>query len=366
MKAVLANGAQPLNGVQVGGTKTVLSNQNTIPYDHTQNMGLSNLLTSLPLKNENDISIFVQNDVALKGGQKLIFDFDINGSSCSSDFAATIAWYDPPATNGCTKCLVNDVDLLVENVSSSTKYYPNGLSNPDTVNNLERVRVSDTVSGHKYRVTVQASMIGPGYSSQNVALVVTGCFGENGTSKEQEPPTTPKPSATTTTHDLATTYKANRKQAGNMFSIQAKTEGVKITSFAIHTLLSQTATLHVYTLNTLGSYDAFINDPDAWTRISPSSGIEVEAKGFGAPTLIPLGSFESVSIPKDKIQSFYITFLDETEMLYQAVNNDYPTGSVFSSDDAINIFSGVGKGLDFGATWRHRQMNGAVYYSVTT
>ena len=170
VKAVLANGAQPLDGVQVGGTATVLSSQNTLPYDNTQGFGISNLLTSLPLKNENDFSIFVQNDVAVKSDHKLTFDFDINGSSCSSDFSATIAWYDPAASNGCTKCLVNDLDLLVENISSSTKYYPNGLSKPDTVNNLERVRVSNTISGHKYRVTVQASMIGPGYSSQNVSV----------------------------------------------------------------------------------------------------------------------------------------------------------------------------------------------------
>lgn len=329
-------------------------------------MGISNLLTSLPLKNENDFNIFIQNDAPIKSGQKLTFDFTINRSGCSADFAATIAWYDPPATNGCTKCLVNDLDLLVENLSSSKKHFPNGLSRPDTTNNLERVLVKDTVSGHKYRVSVEGSMLGPGYSNQNFALVVTGCFGED-VSPQDETPEESQPTTTTTKSSyLATTYSANRKQAGNMFAIQAKTDGVQITSFAIHTLLTKTTKMHVYTLNTSGSYEAYMKNPSAWTRISPSEGIEVEAKGFGTPTIIPTGSFAPVAIPKGRIQSFYITFIDETEMLYKAVNNDYPTGSVFSSNDEIAIYSGVGKGLDFGATWRHRQMNGAVYYSITS
>jgi hypothetical protein len=84
-----------------------------------------------------------------------------------------------------------------------------------------------------------------------------------------------------------------------------------------------------------------LTKPSAWTRISPSDGIEVEAKGFGTPTVIPKGSFAPVAITKGQMQSFYITFIDETEMLYKAVNQDYPTGSVFASDEAISLYSGV-------------------------
>eukprot|EP00804_Cyclotella_cryptica_P011584 CCRYP_012102-RA/>CCRYP_012102-RA protein AED:0.01 eAED:0.01 QI:401/0.87/0.88/1/0.75/0.66/9/4552/1275 len=367
VKAVLANGSQPLSGVQIGGTTTILNNQNTSPYDNTQNMGISNLLTSLPLANENDFNIFVQNDVPIQSGQKLAFDFVLDRSGCSSDFTATLAWYDPPASNGCTKCLVNDIDLLVENIQSTTKYYPNGLSRPDRVNNVERVRIKSYAFGKKYRVTVSTNMLGPGYSEQKISLVVTGCFGAAVLSKDQQ---TPETTTTTQFRELATTYSSNRKQAGNMFAIQAKTDGIHITSFAVHTLLSgKTVKFHVYTLNTYGGVsgdEAFLSDPSAWTRISPTNGIEVVAKGFGAPTIIPTGSFEPVAIAKGKIQSFYITFIEETEMLYKAVNNDFPTGSVYASDDAISIFSGVGKGIDFGATWRSRQMNGAVFYSVTS
>jgi hypothetical protein len=360
IKAVLANGAQPVIGVQVGGTKTILNNQYTSPYDNTQNMGSANLLESLPLADENYFSMFVQ-DIPIQSGDTLTFDFTINNSGCASDFSATLAWYDPPASNGCTKCLVNDLDLLVKNTSSSKTYYPNGLSKSDTVNNIERVRVKNTANGDKFRVSVEANMLGPGYSKQNFALVVTGCFERSESSSTQE--------MTTQSHELATTYAANRKQAGNMFSVKAKKDGVQVTSFAIHTLLEKTVMMHVYKLNTYGGIstgqDAFLTNPNAWSRISPSGGVEVEAKGFGMPTVIPIGSFKPVAIPNGELQSFYITFVDETEMLFKATDTDYPTGSEFSSDDAISIYSGVGKGLDFGANWQHRQMNGAVFYSIT-
>jgi hypothetical protein len=191
VKAVLANGAQPLKGVQVGGTTTVINSQYTKSYDNTQNMGISNLLTSLPLKNENDFSIFIQNDAPIKSGQGLTFDFVINKSDGrSADFAATIAWYDPPATNGCTKCL---------------------------------------------------------------------------------------------------------------------------------------STIWIFWLKTF-NHQRSITQTDYLDQIQ----------------LIISSVFESM-----------------------AVNSDYPTGSIFASDDAISLYSGVGKGLNFGATWRHRQMNGAVYYSIT-
>jgi hypothetical protein len=191
VKAVVANGAQPLNGVQIGGTTTVINSQYTNPYDNSQNMGISNHLTSLPLKNENDFSIFIQNDAPVKSGQVLTFDFVINKSDGrSANFAATIAWYDPPATNGCTKCL---------------------------------------------------------------------------------------------------------------------------------------STIWIFWLKTF-NHQRSITQTDYLDQIQ----------------LIISSVFESM-----------------------AVNSDYPTGSIFASDDAISLYSGVGKGLNFGATWRHRQMNGAVYYSIT-
>ena len=219
-----------MKGVQLGGTNTILSDQ-TAPYDNTQNMGATNLLKSLPLLNENYFNIFVQNEITIVTGEEKTIDLKIDLIGCTSELSATLAWYDPPASNGCIKCLVNDLDLLVEDVASSKLYFPNGSKKADTFNNIERVRVEDTTSGSQYRITVKANMLGPGYTGQKYSLVVTGCF--NSVNEGVGVPAVSK-----LDYELATTYTANRKQAGNMFAIKAKVDGVKITSFSIHTQIA--------------------------------------------------------------------------------------------------------------------------------
>jgi len=363
IKALLANGAQPLNGVEVGGTSTLISDQPIAPYDNNQNMGAANLLTSLPLPGSNDFSLFVQNDVTIGSGETKTYNFDVDKQKCSSDFSATLSWYDPPASNGCTKCLVNDLDLIVRNLDSSERFYSNGNSKRDSVNNLERIRISNTSFGDRYRVIVSSSMLGPGYSEQKFSLVVTGCF-QSGDGDETSPPVSSE------VYELVTTYSANRKQAGNMFAVKAKTEGVEVTSFVIHTQVSgRKVKLQIYTLNSSGGTNGnedFLNDSTQWTMVTPSAGVEVDAMGFGSPTIIPVGSFVPVPIAKGVVQSFYITFVDEPEMLYKAVDNDFPTGSTYVEDDNIEITTGVGKGTNFGRNWQSRQMNGSVLYTVTT
>ena len=163
LKAVLANGAQSLDGVQVAGTGTVISDQPLSQYDNTQGFGAVDLLSSLPLKNETDFNIYVKNDVPLGRGGVHLIDVDIE-FHCNTDLSVTVAWYDPPAANGCVKCLVNDVDLQVKHTSSSKLYHPNGREFPDDTNNLERVRVRDTTIGESYTISVTAKSLGEVYT----------------------------------------------------------------------------------------------------------------------------------------------------------------------------------------------------------
>jgi len=364
VKAVLANGAQFVKGVQAGGTTTVLRDQPVRPYDNNQNMGEANLLASLPLRGDNDFNIFVQNDTPLSGEKSWYLDLVLD-DECAADLSATLTWYDPPGAIGCLQCLTNDLDLRLDNLSSARSYYPNGKTTPDTMNNIERVRVARrrTAHGNRFKVTVTASMLGPGHSFQNFSLVVTGCF----RSVHEEKPSAeghPVP----TQNKLTVTHQADRKQAGNMFGVQAKADGVAITGFAIRTQLrGRKIKLQVYTLNDQGGLngdEAFLDDPAAWTMVSPPGGVEVLAMGMGSPTIVPRGSFAPVSIAKGMTQSFYITFVEEAEMLFKAVDSVYPTGAMYASDDNIAVMTGVGKALNFGTNWQSRQMTGAVFYSV--
>ena len=83
------------------------------------------------------------NDKAIAKGAEHDYVIDIDTSKgCNSDLQMTRAWYDAPGAVGCTNCVMNDLDLFVEEVHGSELFYPNGLSYRDTKNTVERIRVS--------------------------------------------------------------------------------------------------------------------------------------------------------------------------------------------------------------------------------
>ena len=175
VKAVLMNGAQSLTMVQnVPKGPTILS---LADYDSNQGMGLVNMLQSLPLANQNEINAFVANGRKILDGASHIIT--VQAKACDKPvLSSTIVWYDPAGANACVSCLLNDLDIIVENVDASGKrigniFYPNGLSYPDRKNNAERVRLQ-TKSGSRYRITIKAHNLST--QSQSYSLAVAGCF----------------------------------------------------------------------------------------------------------------------------------------------------------------------------------------------
>ena len=175
VKAILMNGAQSLTSIQsVPKGPIILSLQD---YDSNQGMGLVNMLQSLPLANQNNINAFVANgETIIDGGSHILI---VQTKACNKPIlSSTIAWYDPAGTNGCASCLLNDLDLFVENIDTSGRrvgniLYPNGVSTPDRKNNVERVRFQ-TTAGSRYRITVKAHNLST--QSQSYSLAVAGCF----------------------------------------------------------------------------------------------------------------------------------------------------------------------------------------------
>jgi hypothetical protein len=175
VKAVLMNGAQSLKMVQfVPKGPTLLSVQD---YDSNQGMGLVNMIQSLPLRNQNQLNLYVANGRTIMDGASQTLTVKMN--SCdSSVLSVTIVWYDPAGASSCANCLLNDLDVLVENVDTSGKrigniFYPNGLQAPDRKNNAERVRLRTNV-GSRYRITIKAHNLST--QSQSYSLAATGCF----------------------------------------------------------------------------------------------------------------------------------------------------------------------------------------------
>ncbi|GMH92511.1 hypothetical protein TrST_g7240 [Triparma strigata] len=180
VKAVIINGAMPMAGSQNDDSAgTVVS---VTEYDSNQNFGRVQLNKAMPLANNNDIQMFVSDGVSLSQAQSEVFTFKIDTSSCTSDdFRMTLVWTDPNASPSCSKCVVNDLDLLVQKSSTeSTNYYPNTPNNyrksRDSVNNAERVRIS-VQNGETVTATVTARSIASGVK-QKFAFVASGCIGE--------------------------------------------------------------------------------------------------------------------------------------------------------------------------------------------
>jgi hypothetical protein len=103
-----------------------------------------NLLNSLPLTGENNIQLIAINDkvITYDDMQEYLVDID-RSNGCNSDLRVTLAWYDAPGSVGCTSCVMNDLDLYIEEVNGVEKFYPNGLSSRDRKNTVERIRVSE-------------------------------------------------------------------------------------------------------------------------------------------------------------------------------------------------------------------------------
>uniref|UniRef100_A0A7S2JW00 subtilisin n=1 Tax=Leptocylindrus danicus TaxID=163516 RepID=A0A7S2JW00_9STRA len=169
IKAVMLNGAQSLigkSGSQGGSISSVAY------YDEHQGFGRIQLSTSLPLDGTNDFALEANEKVSISQGDEDSYSYQIGECSSMDELSIMLVWTDPAGSSGCAKCLINDLDLTAE--LDGTTYYPNGRNSADTLNNAERIRLPVT-PGDTVSVTVTGTNLAT--SSQEYALVVTGCFG---------------------------------------------------------------------------------------------------------------------------------------------------------------------------------------------
>jgi len=155
-------------GIDNGGTVLPVA-----AYDNNQGFGRVNLLTSLPLEDKNDISAEVFDREEIENGEIKEYTFTVSETCCAEYISVTLVWTDPRNSAGCVKCVVNDLDLLVTK-NDEFASYPNGLTTPDSINNVERIRISANV-GDTFSVTVSGTNLAT--QSQLYSLVATGCFG---------------------------------------------------------------------------------------------------------------------------------------------------------------------------------------------
>jgi hypothetical protein len=134
--------------------------------DYRFGWGLLNTLRAADVISEDASSPFLICEDVLDNGETDTLYLESDGIS---PITLTLAWADPPGTppppslNPTTLMLVNDLDLRIKHISSSTIYYPYVLdpSNPadaatpgdNTRDNVEQIHVASPPAG-SYRVTV--------------------------------------------------------------------------------------------------------------------------------------------------------------------------------------------------------------------
>jgi len=140
IKAALVNGARPAAGDASGGGFGVMDLAGTV----------------IALK---DGSFRLADEWAgVSGGQEISYTFRV--ADASAPFKATLAWTDPPAGQGSTQTLINDLDLVVR-APDGRFYYGNhflGKNVPDRVNNVEQVYLPDPAPG-EYTVLVTGAAV---------------------------------------------------------------------------------------------------------------------------------------------------------------------------------------------------------------
>ena len=205
IKATLVNSGVELVGIDRNSNdKDPLQTQ---MYDNNQGFGRVNLLSTLPIEGQNEISArFVNAQRLAHTGDHVSYTVttknDGNLACRKNPLSVTLVWTDPPVGAFCSgSCVLNDLDLSIVETRNGMIYYPNGLIGPDEVNNVERIRIDSPYPGTDFEIRVKADqMIG----AQDFSLVISGCF-QSATSSESPSrspssvPTTGSPSSTPST-----------------------------------------------------------------------------------------------------------------------------------------------------------------------
>lgn len=151
IKAVLLAGAKSLSPGQYGTVQ-----YREIPASYPNNVeGWGQANVGNAVTNVN--GIVVKDAQIIAQGEVKTFKFMAKAGSA---LVIVMAYTDAPGSPAASKALVNDLDLLVTTPSGAT-LYPNSRTSPDSVNNVEGVRIASAEAG-VYTATVTATSIGQG------------------------------------------------------------------------------------------------------------------------------------------------------------------------------------------------------------
>jgi len=408
VKAVIINGAEALLGIEESPGRV----KESVPYDIHQGFGRVNLLSSLPLLGKNDLNALVVNGETIGNGgrHKYVVTIDKEGG-CNHPLSATLAWTDPDVSPFCNECVLNDLDLYITKEGAMERNYPNGLSNADSTNNIERVRIENPEDEVEYTLHIEGfDLLG----TQEYSLVVTGCFAEESVSEQ-----TLGGSASPETEGLlacrdgrgdvmirndqvedcawlssnvdkygylcqfvavasecaatcnfcdyilsptfvngagpvlstSSDFQGDYRWYGVTFDVQAEND-VTITGIDIHTALKKD-----YSVKIFSRAGSISEGSDEWTKVCDTT---VQGMGEGSPTTIPPEDFASIQIVAGQSRSLYIS-LEEPDLVLDRRNLN---GYLFENPD-LKLGQGKAVTPSSGSEYPNFLWTGRLHYSLS-
>eukprot|EP00475_Leptophrys_vorax_P003770 TRINITY_DN12201_c0_g1_i4.p1 TRINITY_DN12201_c0_g1~~TRINITY_DN12201_c0_g1_i4.p1 ORF type:complete len:399 (+),score=66.33 TRINITY_DN12201_c0_g1_i4:695-1891(+) len=174
LKALLINSAHPVSGM-IGKT------QITGPISVYQGYGEVQLDRALYFEGTQNPKLWVEDSQELRTNEDFETCLNVSQISQEYEFRTTLAWTDPPGHLGSFYAVINNLDLSVTHVSSSSVSLGNNLGYTDSqgnwheewdsINNVEQVRLSEGQPGY-YLVRVSGTHVPQG--PQRFALVSNG------------------------------------------------------------------------------------------------------------------------------------------------------------------------------------------------
>eukprot|EP00571_Detonula_confervacea_P008575 CAMPEP_0172316222 /NCGR_PEP_ID=MMETSP1058-20130122/27532_1 /TAXON_ID=83371 /ORGANISM="Detonula confervacea, Strain CCMP 353" /LENGTH=1060 /DNA_ID=CAMNT_0013030487 /DNA_START=50 /DNA_END=3232 /DNA_ORIENTATION=+ len=180
--------------------------------------------------------------------------------------------------------------------------------------------------------SIRSANTGGGFFGKTACLLLSSCLlllsTPSGTAYAQE------------VHELVSTYEGGWIQDGVMFDVQtvatnssssssgSTPDGITIHGLNVLTPQTDQFCIELYTKS--GSFSSSPSTPGDWTFLG---SFILLGKGASAPTPIPLGAFDPITIGVGETQAFYVTTQNEN-LRYTALDVDkFVTGDVYASSE---------------------------------
>ncbi|MEM7031675.1 MAG: S8 family serine peptidase [Chloroflexota bacterium] len=224
----------------------------------------------------------------------------------------TLVWTDPPAQTTAAKTLVNDLNLQVDGPGG--RFFGNGGTSADTLNNVETIRLETPTAG-TYTVQVIANSVNGTFGSQPYAIVATTnqSFGAN--------------TANANVVSQAEVSSGAESVISVTDNVQLTVPSGAVTDTTTLAFVAQNQPKHAANTNTRFGGIAFSID-------ASQNDVAIENFEFQKPVTLTI-NYNDAAIDSIKEDTLTLYTWNETQNLWEAVEESCPAGQQFASLNTV-------------------------------